>query len=132
MISYFNKWGLTTNGLPEEQSPKRLQLTTILFSGLFSFIGIFIIVLIEHQTDFLLVIASFGASAVLLYDSIGSPLAQPKNVFGGHIISSIIGVSTYKLANIYNGKFHYLPVSAGLAIGLSVILMGITKISLLQ
>jgi CBS-domain-containing membrane protein len=33
--------------------------------------------------DIALIIGSFGASAVLLYGSIDSPLAQPKNLVGG-------------------------------------------------
>ncbi len=44
-----------------------------------------------------MVIGSFGASAVLIYGAVRSPLAQPRNFLGGHIISAIIGVSFYKL-----------------------------------
>jgi hypothetical protein len=40
---------------------------------------------------------SFGASAVLIYGAVRSPLAQPRNLIGGHIISAVIGVTTYKL-----------------------------------
>jgi CBS-domain-containing membrane protein len=43
-----------------------------------------------------MVIGSFGASAVLIYGAIKSPLAQPRNLIGGHIISAIIGVTCYK------------------------------------
>ncbi len=37
-------------------------------------------------------IPSRGASAVLLYAIPHSPLAQPWNVFGGHIITATVGV----------------------------------------
>ncbi|OSM00220.1 putative HPP family protein [Magnetofaba australis IT-1] len=39
-----------------------------------------------------LLIGSFGASAVLLYGVPDSPLAQPRNVLGGHLISGVVGV----------------------------------------
>ncbi|RLC22691.1 MAG: HPP family protein, partial [Deltaproteobacteria bacterium] len=50
-----------------------------------------------EYTDFVFIVGSFGASAVLIYGAVKSPLAQPRNLIGGHIISAIIGVATYKL-----------------------------------
>ena len=47
--------------------------------------------------DMLLLIASFGASAVLIYAAIKSPLAQPRNLIGGHVLSAFIGVICFKL-----------------------------------
>ncbi|KAI8063256.1 HPP family-domain-containing protein [Gongronella butleri] len=38
------------------------------------------------------IIASFGASAVLLYGTIDAPLAQPRNCFCGHVIGAVTGV----------------------------------------
>ena len=52
---------------------------------------------ILEDTDLTLVIGSFGASAVLVYGAVNSPLAQPRNLIGGHIISAIIGVISFKL-----------------------------------
>ena len=43
------------------------------------------------------IIGSFGASAVLIYGAIRSPLAQPRNLVGGHLVSAVIGVASYKL-----------------------------------
>src|SRR6266498_3610332 len=42
--------------------------------------------------DMTLIIGSFGASAVLVFGAIKSPLAQPRNLVGGHIISALVGV----------------------------------------
>ncbi|MBZ0129503.1 MAG: HPP family protein [Rhodobacteraceae bacterium] len=39
-----------------------------------------------------LLIASMGASAVLLFAAPHSPLAQPRNVIVGHLVSALIGV----------------------------------------
>lgn len=44
-----------------------------------------------------LLIGSFGASAVLIYGAVHSPLAQPRNVLGGHVISAFVGVAVWKL-----------------------------------
>ena len=127
MNHYFEKWGLTTNGILEEKIPDRKSLSHIGFSGLFSFIGIFIVTVIEYHTDFTLVVASFGASAVLIYDAIESPLAQPRNVIGGHFISSLIGVSLRKLFTLNESIAFYLPLVAALAVSLSIVVMGLTK-----
>jgi CBS-domain-containing membrane protein len=48
-------------------------------------------------TDGLLLVGSFGASAVLLYGAPRSPLAQPRNLIGGHALSALIGVSAWLL-----------------------------------
>ena len=126
MNNYLEKWGLTTNGIKDEGVPDRRDFFYIFCSGIFSFLGIFLVILIEHHTDFLLIVASFGASAVLLYDCIDSPLAQPRNAIGGHIISSLVGVSIYKLFMI-DEKYFYTPLVGGLSVGLSIIAMGLTK-----
>jgi len=41
-----------------------------------------------------MLIGSFGASAVLLYGAPKSPLAQPRNLVGGHVLSALVGVTT--------------------------------------
>jgi CBS-domain-containing membrane protein len=42
-------------------------------------------------------IGSFGASAVLVYGAVRSPLAQPRNLVGGHVLSAAVGVACWKL-----------------------------------
>jgi hypothetical protein len=46
-----------------------------------------------EATDFIMVIGSFGATAVLVYSAWQAPLAQPRNVIGGHVLSAIVGVT---------------------------------------
>ena len=48
-------------------------------------------------SDYFLLIGSFGASSVLVYAAPGSPFAQPRNLFGGHFLSALIGVISYLL-----------------------------------
>lgn len=90
-----------------------------------SFIGIGIIAYLQShtlpQSDVVYLIGSFGASSVLVYGVIQSPLAQPRNLIGGHLISAVIGVSVYK----------FVPdifwLTAPLAVSLSIVFMQMTK-----
>lgn len=43
------------------------------------------------------IIASFGASAILEYNAVRSPLGQPRNALLGHTFSALIGVGVSKL-----------------------------------
>lgn len=60
------------------------------------------------------IIPSMGASAVLLFAVPHSPLGQPWNVFGGHLISAAIGVTCAQLIPI---DIVAAAASVGLAIG---------------
>lgn len=82
-------------------SPPRASLFEILWSWVGAFLGIGAVSLLHFNvlgtTDYIMIIGSFGASAVLIYGAIRSPLAQPRNLVGGHVISAVIGVTCYKL-----------------------------------
>lgn len=90
-----------------------------------SFIGIGIIAFLQSKivpaTDVAFLIGSFGASSVLVYGVIQSPLAQPRNLIGGHLVSSIVGVTVAQLAP------DILWITAPLAVSFSIVLMQITK-----
>ncbi len=68
-----------------------------------------------------MIIGSFGASAVLIYGAVRSPLAQPRNFIGGHVISAIIGVTCYKLFP------SQLWLSSSLAVATAIAAMHATK-----
>ena len=88
------------------QSPPRVGLPEVLWSWIGSFLGLAAVSLIHYkildQTGLMLIIGSFGASAVLIYGAIRSPLAQPRNLLGGHILSAIIGVTALQVAGRCN------------------------------
>lgn len=93
------------------------------FTGAFCGIGLIAFLqgfqLTKEENIFL--IGSFGASSVLVYGAIQSPLAQPRNLVGGHLVSALIGVTVYR----------FLPdilwLTAPLAVALAIVLMQITK-----
>jgi CBS-domain-containing membrane protein len=92
---YFNKMKGNT------KSPPGVSLSEIIWSWIGAFLGIAAVAYINYnileKTDLVMVIGSFGASAVLIYGAIKSPLAQPRNLIGGHVFSAIIGVTSYQL-----------------------------------
>jgi len=94
-MEYFNKMRGTTT------SPPRVSVIEIAWSWIGAFFGIAAVASAHYNllsgTDFVMVIGSFGASAVLIYGAIRSPLAQPRNLVGGHVISAVIGVASYNL-----------------------------------
>lgn len=90
-----------------------------------SFFGIALIGLAHNRffspEDNMFLIGSFGASSVLIYGIINSPLAQPRNLIGGHLICAVVGVTFYKL---FPGQ---VWLSSALSVSLSIVLMQITK-----
>ena len=95
------------------------------WSFLGAFFGIGIIAFIQSvyftESDNLFLIGSFGASCVLIYGVIQSPLAQPRNLIGGHLVSALIGVTVFKLLP------DVIWLTAPLAVSLSIIGMQYTK-----
>ena len=94
-------------------------------SGLGAVLGIGVTGLLAHLiasgrlSALPLLIPPIGASAVLVFAVPASPLAQPRAVVGGNMVSAAIGV-TCALA------FHPHPVAAAaLAVGLAIIAMGL-------
>ena len=92
----------------------------IFISSLGAFLCMFLIAYFNSidETNIWL-IPPFGASLVLVMSVHDSPLAQPRNVFFGHILSASSGVFLfYLLGNS--------PISISLALSLAIILMMIT------
>lgn len=83
------------------KSPPRVSIAEMIWSWTGAFFGIAVVAYLHYdilpETDMVMIIGSFGASAVLIYGAIRSPLAQPRNLIGGHVISALIGVTVYKL-----------------------------------
>ena len=91
-----------------------------LLSGLGAFLSIasvyFVTLLLTDPVTVVTIIPSMGATAVLLFAAPHVPFSQPWNVFGGHIISAIIGVTCAILVpNVI--------LAGSLAVGVSVTAM---------
>lgn len=58
-----------------------------------------ITVAILQETDHPALLASLGGSCVILFAMPGSYMARPFNLFGGHLISAVIGLAFLKLGH---------------------------------
>ena len=106
-------------------SPPRVSNNEILWSWIGAFLGIAAVAWVNRLffsgSDLAMMIGSFGASAVLVYGAVRSPLAQPRNLVGGHMLSALTGVAAYQVL----GGTPWL--AAALAVSLAIALMHLTK-----
>ena len=95
------------------------------WSFLGAFFGIGIIAFLQSQQiseiENVFLIGSFGASSVLIYGAVNSPLAQPRNLIGGHVLSALVGVTVLKFLP------EILWLNASIAVASSIVVMQITK-----
>ncbi|WPL18975.1 HPP family protein [Thiorhodovibrio winogradskyi] len=117
---YFGKMRGSTRG-----SPPRVSWREILWSWIGSVLGIGAVAWL-HQAwfageDLILLIGSLGASAVLVYGAPRSPLAQPRNLIGGHLVSAVVGVAAWQLL----APWPWL--AAALAVATAIALMHATR-----
>ena len=102
----------------------KLELKKAIFAGIFSVITIGSLTLLTYKTELgLFLVASFGSTMVLLYGYPESPFAQPKNIFFGHILTSVVGVIFVNLIPL--PIFIMIPLAVGFGV-FFMILAGVT------
>jgi len=95
----------------------RTNLKTDLLASLGAFLCIFSLAyLSSFDLSIIWLIPPFGASMVLVMGVHESPLAQPKNILFGHVLSALSGVVIFALLGSS-------PLSLGIAVALSVFVM---------
>lgn len=90
----------------KESIPARASNKDILFGFIGGMLSILSLLLISKISGYTMIMAPFGATCVLLYAAPLSPLAQPRNIIFGHVISAaigllclnILGTSTFSIA----------------------------------
>lgn len=109
----------------DAKSPPRVDISEIAWSWIGAFLGIGAVAYISYdlidKTDLVMTIGSFGASAVLIYGAIKSPLAQPRNLMGGHIFSATVGVASYQLLH------SHMWLASAVAVATAIAVMHATK-----
>jgi len=107
------------------KSPPGVSMSELIWSWIGSALGIGICGYLSSRyfepRDLSLLIGSFGASAVLVYGAIKSPLAQPRNLIGGHVLSGLTGVACYHLFG------NTVWLAAAMAVSLAIVVMLATK-----
>ena len=105
--------------------PAPVTASEIGWSWLGALLGIGAVALVGEwflsDTDLVLMIGSLGASAVLVYGAPHSPLAQPRNLIGGHLVSAAVGVCCFQLLGAYPG------VAEATAVANAIALMHLTR-----
>jgi CBS-domain-containing membrane protein len=66
-------------------------------------------------------VAPFGATCALVFGLPTSPVSQPRNVIGGHMLSALVGVVVFSVS----GQATWLTM--GLAVGLAMVAMSVTR-----
>lgn len=89
------------------------NLLKTLAVGIKSFLGMAIIAGVAYLYNLPLLFPSLGASAVLLYAVENSPMAKPRNVIGGHLVSAFIGVN---INHLIGNQWWALAIGISLAI----------------
>lgn len=98
----------------------RTNFADALTGGVGSFIAIITLLLLTNATGTTWLMASFGASCVLVFGAWNAPFSQPLNIIGGHFISGVIGISMYMLLGSS-------MLSISLAVSLTIITMMLTR-----
>ena len=100
---------------------KKANITKSVLAGLFSTVTIGVLTLLTYKTEFgVFLIASFGSSMVLLFGYPESPFAQPKNIFFGHLLTSMIGIIFLYLVPL--PIFLLIPLAVGFGVALMILL----------
>jgi CBS-domain-containing membrane protein len=78
-------------GVPRA-SAARARAGGILLAALGTFVALALIGLLASLSGAAWVLGSFGASCVLLFGFPQGPFSQPRNIVGGHVLTSCVGL----------------------------------------
>jgi CBS-domain-containing membrane protein len=108
-------------------------LWNIFYAASCSFFAILLLSYINYtilfdKSDFVMIVGSFGAQAILIFTTPSVPLAQPWNCIVGNFIGATIGVSSYKLFKIMVDDFEaWIWIASAVAVSFAIIAMLLTK-----
>ncbi|KAF2137406.1 uncharacterized protein K452DRAFT_291646 [Aplosporella prunicola CBS 121167] len=75
-------------------------------------------------------VASYGASAVLVYGTPHLPLAQPRSLVGGHFLGALVGICITKLFSLMPSETQFESLrwlAASLSTAVAIVLMQMTE-----
>ena len=101
-----------------------MRLRKSIFALISSLVTIGFLSLLTYETKHgVFLLASFGATMVLLFGYPESPFSKPKNIFFGHVLTSFIGIAFFNLVPLPMAITIPLAVSFGVAL---MILLDVT------
>lgn len=84
-------------------------------AGLGALIGLSLIGFVAEEVGYMMIIAPFGATAVLLFSLPDSHFSKPINIFAGYLIATLIGLIVLKYSS-----GNWLPIGAGLGVTIMI------------
>ena len=92
-----------------------------ILAGLFSFFTIGILTLLTYKTEYgIFLITSFGSSMVLIFGYPENSFSQPKNIFFGHLLTSMVGVIFLYFVPLH--IYLLIPLAVGFGVTLMIFL----------
>ncbi|MBZ0071160.1 MAG: HPP family protein [Gammaproteobacteria bacterium] len=101
-------------------APPRISVRQTFLAGLGGMLAISALTLLTSSAGVPVLMAPFGASCFLVFAVPESPFAQPRNVIGGHLVSTAVGLLLLTFAGTEGWVM-------GLAVGLSITAMLLTR-----
>ncbi len=99
----------------------RLVLThPALIAGIGATLCTLVLTHLDEWQHELWLMAPFGATMVILFGLPASPLAQPKNIILGHLLTTLVGL-------VVLHTWGMTPLSLSVAVGMAISLMLLTK-----
>lgn len=102
------------------EPPPIPSLKHVALTWLGGFLAIGIVAYLSVISNQPLILGSFGASCVLIFGYPDSPFSQPRNVIGGHLLTTLTGLMFFHI-------FGYEWWSMALALATSIAVMQVTK-----
>lgn len=97
------------------RSPLKVVPKTAIIGLCGGFFAIGLLALLSNWTSAVWIMAPLGASCVLAFGIWDAPFSQPRNIVGGHLVSTTIGLSLYHL---FGDAVWVIALGAGLSIAL--------------
>jgi CBS-domain-containing membrane protein len=97
---------------------KRAQARGIVLAGVGAFVALAFVGMLAQETSAPLILGSFGATCVLLFGFPASPFSQPRNIVGGHVLTSLTG-----LLCLHVFGPGYVPMAAAAACALMLMML---------
>jgi CBS-domain-containing membrane protein len=98
--------------------PPQPPLKAVALAWLGGFLAIAAVALLTDALSVALVLGSFGATCVLVFGYPDVPFSQPRNVIGGHVLSSFTGLL---FLSVLGAHWWAVALAAGTAIALMML-----------
>jgi len=101
-----------------KRSPIQVVPRNALMGTIGGFAAIALLAALSELTTAVWIMAPFGATCVLAFGLWDAPLSQPRNIIGGHLISTFVGLL---FSHLFGTSLWVMAAAVGVAIGLMML-----------